>query len=429
MLALVGFLVLGQASAHAQIIDDVKNSAKQTATSKAEDQTNATTTSTFNKVDSAASKSLKKITGIFKKKQPAPNNTAAANGSAPGATATAAQGAQNTGGATPNATTPSGNDVTITAYSNYDFVPGAQVLFEDAFTEDQDGEFPSHWKLNSGQGVVNKIGADQCFFLTEGNYVKVAPRLTSEKDYLPDSFTVEFDFYALNGAYRPMMLFTTTTDENRFIQVGEDVSTGYFPKDFSGTYPGDKENTYNGRWHHAAMIKKGNQLKFYEDQYRVLVIPDCGECKMSFLEMGGIGNQDHPLVFRNFRLAKGGNMNLIGQKFTDTKIVTHGINFDVDKATIRPESMGTLNMIVNVLQTNPDVKFEIDGHTDNTGDANHNLQLSQARADAVRTQLVSMGIDGSRLTTKGFGSTVPVADNSTLEGRANNRRVEFVKTT
>jgi len=134
-----------------------------------------------------------------------------------------------------------------------------------------------------------------------------------------------------------------------------------------------------------------------------------------------------PIVFKNFRIAEGGNMNMIGQKFTDARIITHGINFDVDKAIIRPESMGTLNMIVNVMKTNPDLKFEVDGHTDNTGTAPHNLELSQQRANAVRTQLVTMGIDAARLTTKGLGDTKPISDNSTQEGKANNRRVEFVK--
>jgi outer membrane protein OmpA-like peptidoglycan-associated protein len=120
-------------------------------------------------------------------------------------------------------------------------------------------------------------------------------------------------------------------------------------------------------------------------------------------------------------------MNMIGKKFTESKIVTHGINFDVDKATIKPESMGTLNMIVGVLKDNPDLKFEIDGHTDNSGTTTHNLTLSQQRADAVKDQLVKMGVDASRLTSKGFGDSKPISDNTSLEGKANNRRVEFVK--
>ena len=89
--------------------------------------------------------------------------------------------------------------------------------------------------------------------------------------------------------------------------------------------------------------------------------------------------------------------------------------------------MGTLNMIMKIMNGDPDVKFEIGGHTDGDGEADYNMKLSQDRADAVRTQLIAMGIDGSRLTAKGYGKTKPIADNTTEDGKANNRRVEFVR--
>jgi outer membrane protein OmpA-like peptidoglycan-associated protein len=89
--------------------------------------------------------------------------------------------------------------------------------------------------------------------------------------------------------------------------------------------------------------------------------------------------------------------------------------------------MGTLNEIKAIMTDNPDLKFEIDGHTDNSGTPAHNLTLSQERAEAVKAQLVSMGIAESRLTTKGLGDTKPLSDNSSPEGKANNRRVEFIR--
>jgi OOP family OmpA-OmpF porin len=381
----------------------------QTATNTANNNAN---NQVSNSVNSSMNNAANSIKGLFKKKNKNGNSqTQTATPTSPAASGTAA-----------------GSDagpVTLKTYANYDFVPGETVVFEDHFTDDQDGEFPAHWKLLSGQGILNRVDSLEAFCLTEGNYVRVGPRMKTEKDYLPDSFTIEFDYYA-QGGYPPLLLFATSNGESRNIGFGTSVTTDYFPNALSGTYPGDNSH-FNGKWHHAAMIKKGNQIKCYEDQYRVLVMPDCGGCKMSSVQVGGIGGQEHPIVFRNFRIAEGGNMNMIGQKFTDAKIVTHGINFDVDKSTIRPESMGTLNMIVNVMKTNPDVKFEIDGHTDNTGAAAHNLQLSQDRANAVQAQLVSMGIDASRLTTKGFGDTKPISDNGTQDGKANNRRVEFVK--
>ena len=186
------------------------------------------------------------------------------------------------------------------------------------------------------------------------------------------------------------------------------------------------QNNFDNKWHHVAIAFKNHQLKVYIDQNRTLAVPDRKEDYQS-VTCAGIGSEQSPIIFKNVRIASGGNMNMVGKKFTESKIVTHGINFDIDKALIRPESMGTLNMIVQVMKDNPDIKFEIDGHTDNSGSAPHNLALSQQRADAVKDQLVKMGIDAPRLSAKGFGDSKPISDNNSLEGKANNRRVEFVK--
>ncbi len=109
-------------------------------------------------------------------------------------------------------------------------------------------------------------------------------------------------------------------------------------------------------------------------------------------------------------------------------IALYGINFDVDKSDIRPDSESVLKNIADALKSVPEMKVEVGGHTDNTGSAKHNQKLSEARAEAVRSALVSrFDIDGGRLTSKGYGDTKPVAGNESTEGKAKNRRVELVK--
>lgn len=381
---------------------------RETAKQGAADHVNNNVT---NGVNNGLDKAENSIKGLFKKKN---NNKTS--------------GTDNNNATTGNAQPGSGNNTPpLKLYSNYDFVPGDKILFADDFAEDQDGEFPAHWELSGGQGILNKINGVETFCLTEGNYVRVVPRLKT-KTYLTDPFTVECDYMVKDGGGYGINVFLECKDEQEKIITfngNGEVSTGYFDNNLSASFP-DQNTEFAGKWHHLALIYKNQQIKCYIDQYRVLVVPNSNIIPVS-LQFGGIGSQDNPIMFKNIRVAAGGAMNMIGKKFTEAKIVTHGINFDIDKATIKPESLGTLNMIVQVMKDNPEVKFEIDGHTDNTGTADHNLTLSQQRADAVKTQLVSMGIDASRLSSKGFGDTKPISDNITLEGKANNRRVEFVK--
>ena len=103
------------------------------------------------------------------------------------------------------------------------------------------------------------------------------------------------------------------------------------------------------------------------------------------------------------------------------------VNFATDKADILPDSRPQIEQVVTLLKDDPALKLSVNGHTDNTGDATHNQQLSEARAAAVVAALTAGGIDGSRLQAKGFGQTEPVADNATEDGKARNRRVELVQ--
>jgi OmpA-OmpF porin, OOP family len=110
----------------------------------------------------------------------------------------------------------------------------------------------------------------------------------------------------------------------------------------------------------------------------------------------------------------------------DGRVALH-INFDTDKSTLRPDSQAVIDEIKKLLDANADLKLSIEGHTDNTGSADHNRQLSSARARSVLDTLVGLGIGPSRLSSKGFGPDNPVADNADDTGRAKNRRVELVK--
>lgn len=108
-------------------------------------------------------------------------------------------------------------------------------------------------------------------------------------------------------------------------------------------------------------------------------------------------------------------------------LVLEGVTFETDSAKLRPESREILDRVAESLRAWPEIRVEVQGHTDATGSTAHNLALSQARADAVRIHLAGRGVDPSRLVAKGYGESKPLAPNTTREGKAKNRRVELVK--
>jgi outer membrane protein OmpA-like peptidoglycan-associated protein len=337
--------------------------------------------------------------------------------------------------------------VSLQAYQNYDFVPGDAILFEDNFEKDEDGEFASHWNQSDGQGAVNTFAGRKALVLTGGSLSQVSPAIKAQK-YLADSWTVDYDTYVIDGVEMPRIFLQPDNKKrgpDRFAWsdwVGMiNLSKNNFYDMQLQTHTNDhtdelvlqtanpdfmQKASFKNQWHHVAVAFREGRLKIYVDQFRVYSLQDLG-VRPQAIAFGAAGDSAKPAVLANVRIANGSGIKIVDKKFTDAKIVTHGINFDNDRATLKPESMGTINIVASILKNNPEVRFDIQGHTDNTGNGSRNLVLSRERAEAVKQQLVSMGVDSGRLTTKGLGDTKPLADNASLEGRANNRRVKFVK--
>lgn len=109
------------------------------------------------------------------------------------------------------------------------------------------------------------------------------------------------------------------------------------------------------------------------------------------------------------------------------RIILEGVNFETDKATLLPGAQAILDQVASSLLGNPGTEVAIHGHTDNVGGAKYNQDLSLRRAESVKAYLVSKGIAADRMSTRGYGFVKPIADNATAEGRARNRRIEFVR--
>ena len=303
-------------------------------------------------------------------------------------------------------------------WRKYDFVPGEKIIFSDNLADEEVGEFPSKWDLLYGNSEVVTLGNEKVIGLI-ANRSQITPYM-EEEDFLPEVFTIEFDFYYY-GKYNEAYTLHLGTHGFQVDIRPHKVSL----KNFNGE-PG--EGAKDPGWHHFALSFNKRALKAYYDQTRVLNIPrlKTKPTKFSISALSHGKNNGDFAILRNIRVAEGG-VKLYDRVMTDGKFVTRGILFDVNKSSIKPESMGVINKVVKMMNEHKDLNFSIEGHTDSDGDDASNQTLSEARASSVKNVLVNQGIDESRLSTKGFGESIPVDDNKTSVGKANNRRVEFVK--
>lgn len=330
------------------------------------------------------------------------------------------------------APTPASTKTLESAYAKSDFVPGDEIMFEDDLVGEQMGEFPSKWDLLEGNAEIASVNGKTVINLTDIS-TEIMPLMKNQKNYLTEAFTLEFDFL---GGSDEKSIYCDYIIHLKNIE-GEDVATINLNGTASGwaytswiTASGEQRENRSAapakeeEWNHVALSFNKRALKVYFNGSRIVNIPNCARPQYFTLQRSIW--EDHRNLMTNVRLCKGA-VPLYNRLITDGKIITYAITFDIGKANIKSESMTEINRIAQLMKDNGDLKFEVQGHTDNTGTVAGNQKLSEQRAQAIVNKLVEMGIAANRLSAKGMGQSAPLADNSTDKGRAKNRRVEFVK--
>ncbi len=330
-----------------------------------------------------------------------------------------------------NDSTQKTNQPTV-VWSKFDFIPGDTVIFEDSPSSDEEnGEFPSRWDLVNGSAEIAEVNGELVIMFIDGG--GIIPYLkNSNEDYLPEIFTVEFDVWfekRTSTANRYFISFKDTKNQHRASNFNESLVVYPNGLEFFDTdkrYPGTEANSWSeepiGQWRHISIAYTKGKFKAYMNDTRLINIPHL-EKNPTGLTFKGINDK---MYLKNIRIAKGG-VKYYDRVLSEGKIIVNGIKFDVNKATLKPESMGPINKIYQLMEKNSDLNFSVEGHTDSDGGDTANMELSKARGKAVMDKLVSMGIEASRLKSNGFGESKPLDNNSTPEGKANNRRVEFIK--
>ena len=335
----------------------------------------------------------------------------------------------------------------LKSYSKYDFVPGDQVLYFEDFSLDNVGDFPALWNTNSSGEVVTLNNYPGNWFQpgVEGAFV---PEV---KGSFGENFTMEFDiiyspvspsnlpsidiiFYsAMKGE---SILSNAPQNGGCAFRIGPyNLSAWNWDDEESGGIDNTKDNEFfnnnKNKIVHIAFAFQKQRVRSWVNENKIYDLPKLlksGVVIDQFKFLTGSTDDSNPYVYiKNLRVAVG-KPDMRSKLLTDGKLVTHGILFDVNSDKVKPESYGTLKEIAKVLKDNPNVKVKIVGHTDSDGDEKSNLDLSKRRSASVKNSLTDeFGIEAVRMETDGKGEAEPVSDNNTPEGKANNRRVEFIK--
>ncbi|MCU0385326.1 MAG: OmpA family protein [Flavihumibacter sp.] len=346
----------------------------------------------------------------------------------------------------------------INTQSRFDFIPGEQLVYFNDFSSDPVGELPINWNTNGTAEVVTIEGL-------EGKWVQLfqnATYLTDNTDSLSENFTVEFDLIMKQTnpkAPFPVLAFGVLASGN-YSSTANELLKGYtetFATELNIQPLGNNDsqlhlytfqnqskylNTdlkrygklqeYFNRVLHVSMQVQKERLRIWLDGTKLYDLPKAIAPNTSinqfYFVVRRYGGEEAEVGYAvgNIRMAKG-LPDTRHKLLTEGRFSTTGILFEKGSARIEEQSNGVLKQLAEVLKAEA-VRIKIIGHTDSDGNDAGNLELSRKRAAAVKATLVeNFGIEASRIETDGKGESESVGDNQSKAGRAQNRRVEFIR--
>jgi len=308
-----------------------------------------------------------------------------------------------------------------------DFIPGEKTIFFDDFTDMAGDEPPPHWKVRGGTAEL-RVGQGVRQLALRGRNMQLTPNLTA----LPVNFTMEAEVtYSVHGNVTAWTFFDKKGKEVMFFRAARNYNQ------LDVHYKVGAEQIINQGYPtkfdqpvKQALWCQNGRLRLYINGQRLfdvnqITVPEMGTPRVAIEVYNDVSKEY--VGFSNMRFAES-TPDFSQMISSSGRYVTHGILFDTDSDQLKPESAAVIRSIARGLETNPALKLLIEGHTDSTGNADRNLDLSKRRAEAVKAVLVSQfTVDAGRLTTAGLGATKPMDSNDTPTGRAQNRRVEFAR--
>lgn len=310
--------------------------------------------------------------------------------------------------------------------SKYTFITGEKTLVVEDLSATAIGEAPLSLGVNGNAEVV---------LVDNERWLKSAP--ASKMHFMlqntTEDLTLEFTLKSKEKAEGEWDIHFTLENESQGyegnISFGRETA-GWNGYDTKGTLP---ENHIDAKFYEpdqaipvALTIQKG-RVKLYINKVLAMNVAGFARVMPQKITVTVDGNSEGIRYLREFRLATG-VPDIASEILGKGKYTSHGVYFDTGSAKVRDESYAVLKSIADVLAGNPDLKLLIVGHTDNVGDKQKNLRLSQERAESVKAYLVNrFKAVPTRIATAGKGDAEPMADNRTAEGRGLNRRVDFIR--